>query len=130
MDKGTLSEAAITFDGNLYAQDKSGKMVVVNPMDYAENKDQYHLLTNNDLLTLRNNSKAFLFDKTLSQTVAGSLSINDINKEIDTAIKMIQKEDTSSDLYINKARANEFNNELQKLINTKLGTAPDDNLYK
>lgn len=130
LDKGTLSEAAITFDGNLYAQDKSGKMVVVNPMDYAENKDQYHLLTNNDLLTLRNNSKAFLFDKTLSQTVAGSLSINDINKEIDTAIKMIQKEDTSSDLYINKARANEFNNELQKLINTKLGTAPDDNLYK
>lgn len=43
---------------------------------------------------------------------------------------MIQKEDSSSDLYINKARANEFNSQLQQLINTKLGTAPDDNLYK
>lgn len=130
LDKGTLSEAAITFDGNLYAQDMTGNMIVVNPLQYAENRDKYHLLTNNDLLTLRNNSSAFIFDKTLSQTVAGSLSINDINKEIDTAIKMIQKEDSSSDLYINKARANEFNSQLQQLINTKLGTAPDDNLYK
>lgn len=65
----------------------TGNMIVVNPLQYAENKDKYHLLTNNDLLTLRNNSNAFIFDKTLSQTVAGSLSINDINKEIDTAIK-------------------------------------------
>lgn len=130
LEKGTLSEAAITYDGNLYAQDRNGNMIIVNPLKYTENRDDYRVLTNSDLLTLRNNNPAFVFDKTISQTVAGSLSVNDINKEIDSAIKMIQKEDSSSDLYINKARANEFNSELQQLINSKLGTAPDNNLYK
>ena len=43
---------------------------------------------------------------------------------------MIQKEDTSSDLYINKARANEFNKELQALIQNNLNTSPDNVLYK
>lgn len=130
IDKGTLSETAVTYDGNLYAQTKEGTLQLVTPYEYNEHRDKYRLLTNNDLLTLRNNSNNMIFDKTLSQTVLGSLSVSDINKEIDEAIKMIQKEDTSSDLYINKTKANQFDQGLQSLINSKLGMAPDNELYK
>ena len=129
LENGTLSEAAITFDGNFYAQNKNGQLQMITPEQYAAKRGDYKLLTNDDILNLRNNSNSLIFDTTISQTVAGSMSISDISTEIDNAIKMIQKEDSSSDMYLNKARANEFNLEMQALVQSRLGTAPD-NLYK
>lgn len=130
LDNGTLSEAAITFDGNFYAQNKNGQLQMITPEQYAAKRSDYKLLTNNDILNLRNNNDSLIFDTSISQTVAGSMSISDISTEIDNAIKMIQKEDSSSDMYINKARANEFNLEMQALVQSRLGTAPDNLLYK
>ena len=129
-ETGTLSEVAVTYDGNLYAYDKTGAISLITPENYTKKRNDYKLLTNKDLLDLRNNSDGLIFDNTISQTVAGSMSVDDISTEIDNAIKMIQKEDTSSDLYINKARANEFNKELQALIQNNLNTSPDNVLYK
>lgn len=128
--KGTLSEAAITYEGNFYAQDKYGQLKMITPEQYNSNKDKYKLLTNSDLLNLRNNSQAFIFDNTISQTIAGSLSMSDINKEIYEAISKIQKEDSSSDLYINKLKAQQFNDDLQAIVQNNLDTAPDNLLYK
>lgn len=128
-ENGTLSSAAITTDGRMYAQTNEG-MKLVTPNEYVSNRQRYRLLSNEELLTLRNNSPALIYDTSLSETVGQSVSVDDINKSIDEAVKMIQKEDNSSDLYINKTRAAQFEGALKAIVQGNLGMAPEGNLYK
>ena len=125
LSKGTLSEAAIDYSGNLFAQNSNGELVMITPDQYSESREEYRVLTNNDLLTLRNNSKAYIFDNSLSQTVAGSLNINDISKRIEEIVKSIGVEKQSSDYYFDKARANQLEKGLQAIVSEKLNVAPD-----
>lgn len=125
LSKGTLSEAAIDYSGNLFAQNSNGELVMITPDQYSENREEYRVLTNNDLLTLRNNSKVYIFDNSLSQTVAGSLNINDISKRIEEIVKSIGVEKQSSDYYFDKARANQLEKGLQAIVSEKLNVAPD-----
>lgn len=125
LSKGTLSEAAVDYSGNLFAQDTNGELVMITPDQYSEDREGYRILTNNDLLTLRNNSRAYIFDNSLSQTVAGSLNINDISKRIEDIVKSIGVEKQSSDYYFDKARATQLERGLQAIVSEKLNTAPD-----
>ncbi len=125
LSKGTLSEVAIDYSGNLFAQNSNGELVMITPDQYSESREEYRVLTNNDLLTLRNNSKAYIFDNSLSQTVAGSLNINDISKRIEEIVKSIGVEKQSSDYYFDKARANQLEKGLQAIVSEKLNVAPD-----
>lgn len=125
LSKGTLSEAAIDYSGNLFAQNSNGELVMITPDQYSESREEYRVLTNNDLLTLRNNSKAYIFDNSLSQTVAGSLNINDISKRIEEIVKSIGVEKQSSDYYFDKARANQLEKGLQAIVSEKLNVTPD-----
>ena len=125
LSKGTLSEAAIDYSGNLFAQNSNGELVMITLDQYSESREEYRVLTNNDLLTLRNNSKAYIFDNSLSQTVAGSLNINDISKRIEEIVKSIGVEKQSSDYYFDKARANQLEKGLQAIVSEKLNVAPD-----
>lgn len=125
LSKGTLSEAAIDYSGNLFAQNSNGELVMITPDQYSESREEYRVLTNNDLLTLRNNSKVYIFDNSLSQTVAGSLNINDISKRIEDIVKSIGVEKQSSDYYFDKARATQLERGLQAIVSEKLNTAPD-----
>lgn len=125
LSKGTLSEAAVDYSGNLFAQNTNGELVMITPDQYSEDREGYRILTNNDLLTLRNNSRAYIFDNSLSQTVAGSLNINDISKRIEDIVKSIGVEKQSSDYYFDKARATRLERGLQAIVSEKLNTAPD-----
>lgn len=125
LSKGTLSEAAVDYSGNLFAQNTNGELVMITPDQYLEDREGYRILTNNDLLTLRNNSRAYIFDNSLSQTVAGSLNINDISKRIEDIVKSIGVEKQSSDYYFDKARATQLERGLQAIVSEKLNTAPD-----
>lgn len=125
LSKGTLSEAAVDYSGNLFAQNTNGELVMITPDQYSEDREGYRILTNNDLLTLRNNSRAYIFDNSLSQTVAGSLNINDISKRIEDVVKSIGVEKQSSDYYFDKARATQLERGLQAIVSEKLNTAPD-----
>lgn len=125
LSKGTLSEAAVDYSGNLFAQNTNGELVMITPDQYSEDREGYRILTNNDLLTLRNNSRAYIFDNSLSQTVAGSLNINDISKRIEDIVKSIGVEKQSSDYYFDKARATQLERGLQAIVSEKLNTASD-----
>lgn len=125
LSKGTLSEAAVDYSGNLFAQNTNGELVMITPDQYSEDREGYRILTNNDLLTLRNNSRAYIFDNSLSQTVAGSLNINDISKRIEDIVKSIGVEKQSSDYYFDKARATQLERGLQAIVSEKLNTVPD-----
>lgn len=125
LSKGTLSEAAVDYSGNLFAQNTNGELVMITPDQYSEDREGYRILTNNDLLTLRNNSRTYIFDNSLSQTVAGSLNINDISKRIEDIVKSIGVEKQSSDYYFDKARATQLERGLQAIVSEKLNTAPD-----
>lgn len=125
LSKGTLSEAAVDYSGNLFAQNTNGELVMITPDQYSEDREGYRILTNNDLLTLRNNSRAYIFDNSLSQTVAGSLNINDISKRIEDIVKSIGVEKQSSDYYFDKARATQLERGLQAIVSEKLNTTPD-----
>lgn len=125
LSKGTLSEAAVDYSGNLFAQNTNGELVMITPDQYSEDREGYRILTNNDLLTLRNNSRAYIFDNSLSQTVVGSLNINDISKRIEDIVKSIGVEKQSSDYYFDKARATQLERGLQAIVSEKLNTAPD-----
>lgn len=125
LSKGTLSEAAVDYSGNLFAQNTNGELVMITPDQYSEDREGYRILTNNNLLTLRNNSRAYIFDNSLSQTVAGSLNINDISKRIEDIVKSIGVEKQSSDYYFDKARATQLERGLQAIVSEKLNTAPD-----
>lgn len=53
--EGSGSEAAISNDGNLYVIDKNRKVSTLTFSEYNKNKDNYYILTNNQLMQLRAN---------------------------------------------------------------------------
>ena len=84
LKNGGLHEAAITPEGAVYVGVRgSEEIATVTPDQYLENPDKFKLLTNEDVLFLRQNKPQLAFDdKAITQTVANGVGMDQVSKFI------------------------------------------------
>lgn len=88
---GSLGEAAISMDGQLFVQNEKGTPVEVSVDEYLQNKDKYHLLTNSNLAYLRQYDPKFAFmpNDDIFNIINNGVGFESFQKAIDTAKKQL-----------------------------------------
>lgn len=81
--KGSINEAAVTSDGNVVVSNRdSGELQVVTVQDYLNNRNNYSLKTNGDLLQLRRMDPNYKFADNILDVVENGVSTKTINEFI------------------------------------------------
>lgn len=84
--ENTGSDVAISNDGNLYVYD--GESVKkVTPTDYSKNPEEYQVLTNAELIHLRERDPELKFDESILHDLSNSIGMKSIMEQIIGTIK-------------------------------------------
>lgn len=84
--ENTGSDVAISNDGNLYVYD--GESVKkVTPTDYSKNPEEYQVLTNAELIHLRERDPNLKFDESILHDLSNSIGMNSIMEQVIGVIK-------------------------------------------
>lgn len=87
-EENSGSDIALTNTGGMYAINaETGKLTVVSPTEYHNNSDKYQLLTNTDLLDLREDSPSLAFDTSILNNLEGTVGMKTITEYIVKTIK-------------------------------------------
>ena len=84
--ENTGSDVAISSDGNLYVYD-GGSVKKVTPTDYSKNPKEYQVLTNAELIHLRERDPELKFDESILHDLSNSIGMKSIMEQIIGAIK-------------------------------------------
>jgi hypothetical protein len=87
-EENSGSDIALTNTGGMYAINaETGKLTVVSPTEYHNNSGKYQLLTNTDLLDLREDSPSLAFDTSILNNLEGTVGMKTITEYIVKTIK-------------------------------------------
>lgn len=75
-ETGNWNEVALNDKGQMYVINNDNKVIAVDPGEYYKNKDNYQVLTNNDILEFRSNASPF--DSSVLNAMSGSVGIDNI----------------------------------------------------
>ena len=101
--QNSWNEAAIASNGYLYVASENG-LETISVNDYHKNRDKYQVLTNSQLLGLREKDPNMAFNSNILKDVAGAISLNKITDQL---LDMISKFSTTTrSEYINKTGDN------------------------
>lgn len=87
IEKGSMTEPAITVDGKLVIQNKDGNIQKVSLKDFINNRGQYGaVLTVSNLLHMRAYSPSFINDSSIFDTVDNSIGYQSFQKLVEEAV--------------------------------------------
>lgn len=124
----TGDDYAMTTDGKVYVAETddagNSKISTVKIETFKDNLDKYSLLTNEQLLDIRNNSEQYAFNETILRDIGGSVGMEEIVSDITNVISKFKTRETSKyqNLSDSVAKGMEF---LYK-INIEASTAYQD----
>lgn len=75
-ETGNWNEVALNDKGQMYVINKDSKVIAIDPGEYYKNRDNYQVLTNNDILEFRSNASPF--DSSVLNSMSGSIGINNV----------------------------------------------------
>lgn len=93
--KDGLGEYAVTSDGGVMVKDTSNKIYKISPEDFHKNPKKYRLLTNQDLLYIREHDTKMSFQDSLLDIVFNGTSEKEISEYIKTIIEKIGTDKSS-----------------------------------
>lgn len=88
-EENAWAEVAVDDRGNLYVVGEDG-LKQITPSEYYKNKDKYAPITNSDLLSYRENNKAF--DNNLLNDLSNAIGMESISKYVREIISQFGKE--------------------------------------
>lgn len=106
------SEVAITSSGKIYALTEDGNFTTITPKEYAENEDNYQVLTNSQLMYYRENRPELAFKTDILDDLNSTIGMESITKYLRDTIKAFGKEIEEG--YTTKSKA--VNNGLKRLM--------------
>ena len=80
------SEVAITNTGNLYVRDDDGQLRTISISSYYNNKDKYQILTQADLLNIREFDPNLAYNSTILNDLSTSIGMSTIVKQLESSI--------------------------------------------
>lgn len=81
------SEVAITNNGGLYVLDENQKLKTISIDSYYENSDKYQLITQTDLLNLREHSPDLIYNTSILHDLKTTVGLTTIVEYIQTSIE-------------------------------------------
>lgn len=93
--KDGLGEYAVTSDGGVMVRDESNKIQKITPESYYKNPKKYRLLTNQDLLYIREHDAKMSFQDSLLNVVFNGTSEKEISDYIKSVIEKISSTKSS-----------------------------------
>lgn len=106
------SEVAITDSGYIYAFNSDKKLTKITPKEYSENKDNYQILTNSQLMYFREHQPDLAFQTDILNDLQNTIGMNSITKYLRDAINAFGSDKLQG--YTTKDK--EVNNGLQLLM--------------
>jgi hypothetical protein len=106
-DNDGLEELAVSATGQLFVQDKQGKIAQISMGDYTKKKDSVYALTVNDLSKARMYNPNLAFDTEIIATIQNSMGINKINDYMLGIINKLGTETLNKEGYIDKQKLKE-----------------------
>lgn len=126
-EENSGSDIALTNTGGMYAINaETGKLTVVSPTEYHNNTDKYKLLTNTDLLDLREDSPSLAFDTSILNNLEGTIGMKTITEYIVKTIKDFGTISSSSSGSQYVANSKSIENGMSQI----LGGAAPEGIYK
>ncbi len=126
-EENSGSDIALTNTGGMYAINaETGKLTVVSPTEYYNNSDKYQLLTNTDLLDLREDSPSLAFDTSILNNLEGTIGMKTITEYIVKTIKDFGTISSSSSGSQYVANSKSIENGMSQI----LGGAAPEGIYK
>lgn len=124
--EGAGSEVALTDSGEMYVLDGEGKLNIISAKAYAENQEDYRVLTNSELMSLRANSKSLTYNDTILENLQNTVGIKSIVEYVNKTINEFgtRKRSGSSQSYVEKNKST-----IEKGIEQLLGYGPEG-MYK
>lgn len=121
------AEVAITVNGGLYVQDEEGNLKTISAESYYKNSDKYRLLTNTDLINIREYSPSLAYNTSILNDLAGVEGMKSIVEYMKTTINAFGT-DTISD------KSNRFTvkekGKIEKGFESILDGVAPDGIYK
>lgn len=120
--EGAGSELALTNTGGVYVRDSKGNIKVVSASDLYSKSNKYSLLTNADLINLRERDPELANQDSILTDLANTVGMKSINDYVKGIIASFGKETTkdSSQYFTAKEK-----DKIQKGFEQILGMAPD-----
>lgn len=127
LNEGSGAEVAITNTGGLYVQDENGKLKTISINSYYENSDKYTLLTNADLMNLREYAPNLSYNSNILNDLRNTVGIKTIVDYIKSTITSFgtTKTEGSTSSYTIKHKG-----QIQQGFEQILGGAAPDGIYK
>lgn len=135
IETGSMTEPAITANGELVVQDNSGKVQKVTLENFVQNRSKYkNVLTVSNLLNLRAYDPSFAYDYTVFDTVNSSMGYSAFQKLIKQAVQSLGTDTVSRSMFSNEYQASkglEVLNELKDQEQLQDGSSvSSDQLYR
>ena len=135
IETGSMTEPAITANGELVVQDNSGKVQKVTLENFVQNRSKYkNVLTVSNLLNLRAYDPSFVYDYTVFDTVNSSMGYSAFQKLIKQAAQSLGTDTVSRSMFSNEYQASkglEVLNELKDQEQLQDGSSvSSDQLYR
>lgn len=125
--EGAGSDIALSNEGGLYAYDKSGKLQVISATKYHENSNDYSLLTNTDLLKLRESQPELAYNSSILTDMTNVVGMQSIVNYIKGTISAFgTNKETKSNIRFTEKKRNQIEKGLEQILG---GTSPDG-IYK
>lgn len=120
-DEDAGSEVAMTANGELYVLSKKG-LETVSANEFSQHRDKYQALSNNDLLTLRQENESLAFNGSILNNLAKTTSLKSVS---DYVVKLIN----DFGEYKNKSESSPYSNiQMNKIsdgLRQMIGDGPD-----
>lgn len=122
MDEGAGSEVALTNDGGIYVMDEDKNIKAISVQNYHENRDKYQLLTNSQLMHLREQDSDLAWNSAILKDMSGVIGMKTITSHIKDTIKSFGKTSASEqfDRYTIKNKG-----KIEEGFEQLLGMSPD-----
>ena len=126
-DEKAGSDVALTNNGQLYVMDKNGELKTMSAKSYYENSDKYQILTNSNILSLRQSSPNLAFNSNIFIDLTNAVSMKSIVEYMKSTIKEfgVRKHSETKD-YLTKKTQNAIESGFENILS---GESPDG-IYK
>ena len=124
--EGAGSEVALTDSGEMYVLDDEGRLNIISAKAYAENQEDYRVLTNSELMNLRSNAPSLTYNDTILENLQNTVGIKSIVEYVNKTINEFgtRKRSSSPQSYVEKNKST-----IEKGIEQLLGYGPEG-MYK
>lgn len=127
ISEGAGSDIALTNEGHVYTMDEEGDINKISITDYYKNRDKYQVLTNSELMNLRENHPDLAFEHSMLTDLKNAVGMKSIVNHVKSVIGSFgtNKSSSSMDSFTKKNQG-----KIEKGFEQLLGGEAPDGAYK